>query len=174
MRRPIAMLLSLALLVAACKADSEANPEPTTSEPETTTTAPSQPAASPAPSTTDADVPPATVVFVGGTVLTMDDNAPMAEAVAVDGNRIVAVGSETSVQPYVGPETEVIDLEGKTLMPGLVDAHSHFFANGVNEGVGAGIQETEILVLGHFKLVRAFNEADDMNKPFRLFHDHNG
>ena len=147
MWRPIALTLSLALLVAACSADSDVNPSPTSSEVETTR-AESSPASPQVTSTTKSDVPPATVVVVGGNVLTMDDNVPVAEAVAIDGGIIVAVGSETAVQTHIGPETEVIDLEGRTLMPGLVDAHSHFFANGADSGIGAAIQDTEILPRG--------------------------
>ena len=73
---------------------------------------------------------PADLVFRGGTVLTMDAAAPRAEAVAVRGDRIAAVGSDASMEPLVGPETRIVDLGGQTLIPGFVDAHSHLFLDG--------------------------------------------
>lgn len=149
MQRLVGLLLSLALLVVACTSGPEESPTTTTVGVETTAPAqPSVPGSSTAPGTTTSEVAPATVVFVGGNVLTMDGTTPLAEAIAIDGDRIVAVGTEASVQLHVGPETEVVDLGGMTVMPGLVDAHSHFFANGSNTGVGSGIQDTEILPRG--------------------------
>jgi predicted amidohydrolase YtcJ len=68
---------------------------------------------------------PADVLFVGGHVLTMDDRAPVAEAVAVTGDRILAVGSAEAVRAHAGPRTQVVDLLGRTLLPGFIDPHVH-------------------------------------------------
>ncbi len=65
------------------------------------------------------------VIFVGGTVRTVDDQLPVAEALAVAGDRIVAVGSAAEVTALRGPTTEVVDLDGGCLLPGFVEAHSH-------------------------------------------------
>lgn len=74
--------------------------------------------------------PPKRQVLVNGHVLTMDATNTVAQAVAVEGDRIVKVGSMADVQPYMDG-AQVIDLQGKTLMPGIVDAHSHFPGSGL-------------------------------------------
>jgi hypothetical protein len=66
-----------------------------------------------------------------GTILTMDDAAPRAEAVAVRGGKIVAVGTRDSVLRLRGRKTEVIDLGGRTLLPGFVDSHGHVMGGGL-------------------------------------------
>ena len=72
----------------------------------------------------------ADMVLVGGDVRTMDPAHPHASAVAVAHGTIVAVGSDAEVQTWVGPKTEVIHLRGRTLTPGLVDAHCHLYELG--------------------------------------------
>lgn len=67
----------------------------------------------------------ADMIFTGGPILTMNDDMPMAEALAVTGGRISAVGSYAEVRALAGTETKVIDLAGKCLMPGLIEPHSH-------------------------------------------------
>jgi len=66
-------------------------------------------------------------IFKGGDILTMNDAQPTAQAVAVKDGKIIAVGRSKDVLKYKGPTTEIVDLAGHTLMPGLIDAHSHFF-----------------------------------------------
>lgn len=66
---------------------------------------------------------PADLVLYG-TVLTVDDAQPTAEALAVSGGRIVAVGSRAEVSGWVGPETDVREVDG-CVMPGFVEAHGH-------------------------------------------------
>jgi hypothetical protein len=58
----------------------------------------------------------------------MDGARPRAEAVAVEGERILAVGSEGDVRPHVAPRTEVIDCGGRAVLPGFIDAHCHLLA----------------------------------------------
>ena len=69
---------------------------------------------------------PADVVLTGGNIVTMADGAPAAQAIAVRGDRIAAVGSDAEIEALVGPETQVIRLDGKTVVPGMIDAHVHF------------------------------------------------
>ncbi|MEO0650824.1 MAG: amidohydrolase family protein, partial [Planctomycetota bacterium] len=73
----------------------------------------------------------ADLILHNGTVLTMDDAAPRARAVAVRDGRILAVGDDESVLAKRGPETEVMDLEGRALLPGFVDAHGHVTGGGL-------------------------------------------
>jgi len=72
----------------------------------------------------------ADLVLRNGTLVTVDDREPEAEALAVVGDRIVAVGSNAEVDAYVGPETEVIDLDGKLAVPGFIEGHGHFMSLG--------------------------------------------
>lgn len=72
----------------------------------------------------------ATLVLVGGEVYTNDPARPRAEAVAVRGNRIVAVGDDAAVRALIGPETRVIELHGRTVTAGLVDGHCHLYGLG--------------------------------------------
>jgi predicted amidohydrolase YtcJ len=68
---------------------------------------------------------------VGGKVLTMNDAAMRAEAVAEKAGKIIAVGSSDDVLALRGPETEVTDLAGRTMVPGFVDPHGHIVLGGL-------------------------------------------
>ena len=72
----------------------------------------------------------AQTIYKNGTVLTMDAGNLVAEAVAVQDGKILAVGSSREIERMTGPDTTVIDLAGKTMIPGIYDAHSHFSASG--------------------------------------------
>ncbi|ORA32090.1 amidohydrolase [Mycobacterium aquaticum] len=81
---------------------------------------------------------PATIVFSGGPILTMNSARSRVGAVAVTGNRITAVGPEAHA--LIGPDTEVVDLAGRLLIPGFQDAHVH--------PVGAGVERMTCDLLG--------------------------
>ena len=81
--------------------------------------------------------PDADVVFHGGTVLTMDPSRPRAQAIAISGDHIDAVGSDAEIMAMAGTATTLVDLRGATLIPGFVDAHSHYFG-------GADAADTDI------------------------------
>jgi predicted amidohydrolase YtcJ len=68
----------------------------------------------------------ADLILTGGVVWTGDDDAPRAEAVAVRGNRILAVGSASEVARHRGSGTRVVELEGRFVAPGFIDNHTHF------------------------------------------------
>ena len=67
----------------------------------------------------------ADIIFSGGAIITVDDSNPLAEALAICDGKIMAVGARDEVLRHKGPETQMIDLKGKTLMPGLIEPHSH-------------------------------------------------
>jgi len=69
-------------------------------------------------------------IWSGGTVLTMTDAAMRAEAVAEKDGRILGVGTEQEVMKLRGSDTQVIDLAGRTMLPGFIDAHGHMFMGG--------------------------------------------
>jgi predicted amidohydrolase YtcJ len=70
-------------------------------------------------------------IWTGGPILTMNDAAMRAEAVAVKDGKILAVGSKNDVLKTKGDKTEVIDLGGRALLPGFVDAHGHVMMGGL-------------------------------------------
>jgi len=69
---------------------------------------------------------PPDLVLVNGKVVTVDDRFTIAQAVAIKGTRIVAVGSTAAIRKLAGPGTKVIDAQGRTVIPGLIDNHAHF------------------------------------------------
>jgi predicted amidohydrolase YtcJ len=70
-------------------------------------------------------------IYLNGNVITVDDKTPSAEAIATKEGLIIAVGSGKYISSFKGPLTSVVDLNNKTIVPGFIDAHSHFV------GVGA-------------------------------------
>lgn len=74
--------------------------------------------------------PPKHRVFINGQVLTMDEQSTVTEAVSVRQNRIEAAGSNAEINALIDDDTVVVDLAGRTLMPGFIDAHGHFPGSG--------------------------------------------
>jgi predicted amidohydrolase YtcJ len=80
----------------------------------------------PATKTTDT----ATVVLVGGDIVTNDPAQPRVRALALRGNRVLAAGTDEQIRALAGPETRVIELAGRSVTPGLVDGHCHLYGLG--------------------------------------------
>ena len=78
------------------------------------------------------------MVFTNANVITISDAAHRAEAVAITDDVITAVGDRAAVDALIGDKTRVIHLDNATVIPGLVDAHSHFFGDGVGLRPGPG------------------------------------
>ncbi len=74
---------------------------------------------------------PATLVLTNGRVVTLETAPAEAEAIAVQGDRIAAVGTSAEIKRYVGPATEVIDLKGQLAIPGFIESHGHFTGVGL-------------------------------------------
>lgn len=74
--------------------------------------------------------PAADLVLTNGNVVTVDDQRPVAEAIAITGGLIAAVGSAAEIAPYIDDSTEVIDLKGQTAIPGLIEGHGHYTSFG--------------------------------------------
>ena len=64
-------------------------------------------------------------ILTNGKIITVDDRFSIAQAVAIRGDRIVAVGTNQDITRLAGPNTRRIDLGGKAVIPGLIDAHAH-------------------------------------------------
>lgn len=76
---------------------------------------------------------PGDMVILGGTIYTMDEAKPTVDAVVVKGEKIEFAGSEKEAREWIGEETKVIDLKGKTMTPGFIEGHGHFFGVGYYE-----------------------------------------
>ncbi len=74
---------------------------------------------------------PADAIYSGGPILTMDDANPRVDAVAVKGGRIVAAGPSADVMAFKGPATTMVDLGGRTMLPGFIDPHGHMMMGGM-------------------------------------------
>jgi predicted amidohydrolase YtcJ len=72
-----------------------------------------------------AAAPPADLVVLHGNIRTQDSNRNVAQALAIHGNTIVAVGTDQLVSVLIGPKTHTVDLAGRTVLPGIIDAHTH-------------------------------------------------
>ena len=73
------------------------------------------------------DIPAAaTLVLTNGKIITVNPRNEIAQAVAISGERIIAVGGNAEIAPLVGKETRVVDLKGRAAMPGLVDGRAQF------------------------------------------------
>ena len=78
----------------------------------------------------DAQQPAPDIVLANGKIITVDAQFSIAQAVAIRGDRIVAVGSNQDVGRLAGPNTRRIDLRGRSVVPGLIDNHAHFQEEG--------------------------------------------
>ncbi|MEO7103211.1 MAG: amidohydrolase [Gemmatimonadaceae bacterium] len=76
------------------------------------------------------NIAPADLVLHNGKVVTMDSTVPSGQAIAISGDSILAVGSDSAIKPYIGADTRVIDLEGHLAIPGFNESHGHFTALG--------------------------------------------
>jgi predicted amidohydrolase YtcJ len=99
----------------------------------------------------------ADLAFTGGVVYTVDATRSWARAVAVKGERIVAVGTDDEVRDLIGAGTEVIDLRGRMLLPGFQDAHVHPVAAGVDM-VQCDLHDAGSL-LEYERIVRTYADA---------------
>jgi len=84
-------------------------------------------------------VDPADMVIHNGRVVTVDDNVAEAEGIVINGDRIELVGSNAEVEAYIGPDTEVIDLQGSLAIPGFIEGHGHFM------GIGSNVMNLDLL-----------------------------
>ncbi len=80
----------------------------------------------------------ADTIYRGGPIVTVNDDQPLAEALAVKDGRILAVGAERDLSVHIGRSTQLVDLEGKTLAPGFIDGHAHVNGFGL-QAVGANL-----------------------------------
>ncbi len=75
---------------------------------------------------------PADIVLRGGNIVTVDNDWSIAHAAAIGGGKFLGVGSDAQMAPFIGPNTQVIELAGKTVVPGLIDTHLHQLFHALN------------------------------------------
>ncbi|HXH24886.1 MAG TPA: amidohydrolase family protein, partial [Vicinamibacterales bacterium] len=99
-----------------------------------------------------AQQPPADLILTNGKIVTVDERFTIAQALAIRGDRIVAVGSNDRIAPLAGPSTRRIDLRGRTVIPGLIDNHLHLLRAGTTwrwevrwDGIGSRREAIERL-----------------------------
>ena len=96
---------------------------------------------------------PADLVLLDGKVVTVDDNVPDGEAIAMKGDTILAVGSNREIRAFVGSETEVIDLDGMLAIPGIIESHAHF------TGIGNSRMQLDLMDVANWEEVVSMVEA---------------
>lgn len=101
---------------------------------------------------TGADTPPPATespdkIYLNGNIITVDDAFSYAQAVAIEGDRFVAVGTSDEIRALAGPDTEVVDLKGLTVIPGLTDNHLHSAGGGPGVDLSRARSLEEVLNL---------------------------
>ncbi len=110
---------------------------------------------------------PATLVLYNGVVMPLaaqDEAYEAYEAIAVAGDRILALGTNEQVTALAGPETEVVDLAGRTVLPGFIDAHAHLLRDCARAGLTAAEAQTLALSYGVTSVAEMLVEPGDVER----------
>jgi len=103
---------------------------------------------------------PADIIFINGNVATMEDSPVYAQAVAIKSDKILAVGSTKEIETYAGDSTEVIDLNGKFVMPGFIESHAHLI------GIGESLINIDLCPAKNWdEVIALVVKAAESNKP---------
>lgn len=98
-------------------------------------------------------------IYLNGTIFTSDSNNTVAHAIAFEGGKVLAVGSNAEMQALRNATTEIIDLQGKMLMPGVVDSHLHPFWGGLQLS-GCNLDYASLSVADTLKFVQDYIDQD--------------
>jgi len=104
----------------------------------------------------------ADTIYINGSIITIDDQNPTSETVATRNGLIHSLGSNKDIQKLKGAKTKVVDLKSKTMVPGFIDAHSHFAGVGTQAIVANLLPAPDGLV----------NNIKDLQKELRNFLKH--
>ena len=107
-----------------------------------------------------AQAPAADLVLTNGRIVTVEDAQPEAQAIAISKDRIQALGTAAEIKPMIGPNTQVIDLQGQLAIPGFIESHAHFAGIG-----GAQMQLNLMNVDSWDKVVAMVAEAVSRARP---------
>ncbi len=108
--------------------------------------------------------PPPGVIYHHGVVLTMDDGLPHAEAIAIRNGRIVAVGDNEAVLALRQGSTRVVDLRGRTVLPGFIDSHAHWIGDGNMIGYNADLAIEAAISRGWTSINEQFVNYDRLDE----------
>ncbi|MCS6804166.1 MAG: amidohydrolase [Acidobacteriota bacterium] len=127
--------------------------------------------------------PSADVVLHNAKIITMNRAQPQAQAIAIVGDRIVAIGSNRQIKRWIGPATRIIDVQGKLVIPGLIESHGHMLGIGQAKlaldlvGTTSEAQIAEMVAAraaqtppGEWVLGRGWDQNDWPQKQFPTFH----
>ena len=145
------------------------------------------PATAPTSTNTPRPIPaePADVIFHNGTIITIEESMPLAEAIALRNGLIQAVGTSEDILALQGPDAVVIDLKGSTMMPGFIEGHTHFILSSLQDGkpleetmntlLGFGLTSvSEMNVdLGFIEAMLAAEQNDQLRVRVNLFPNYN-
>lgn len=92
-------------------------------------------------------------VWLGGHIYTEDDQAPLATALACEGQKLIYVGDDETAQKLIGPNTLVTDLKGHTVVPGFIEGHAHL------QSYGESLLRLRIRDLSRQEILKAVGEA---------------
>lgn len=104
------------------------------------------------------------IILFNANILTMDETQPTAQAVAIDGNLILAVGSNAEILALQTAGTQLLDLQGRTIVPGLIEAHSHYLLEGFRNGGLDGLARAsqEIAADGYTTVHELFGDTEGL------------
>ncbi|HEX6322464.1 MAG TPA: amidohydrolase [Vicinamibacterales bacterium] len=107
-----------------------------------------------------AQQPPADLILVNGRIVTVDESRPEAQAIAMRGDTIAALGTTEEMRRLAGPNTKVIDLQGQLAIPGFIEGHGHF------TGLGEGLMNLNLMPMKSWQeIVDAVAKAAAAAKP---------
>lgn len=102
----------------------------------------------------------ADLVLTNGKIVTVEEDQPEVEALAVRGDIIIALGSTARIKQYIGDATQVIDIEGRLAIPGIIDSHAHF------SGIGEARLSLDLMKVNSWEnIVAMVAEAAQKAKP---------
>jgi predicted amidohydrolase YtcJ len=109
------------------------------------------------------------IIIHNGEILTMEQSPAQVEALYIQGEHIIAVGDESDILAMAGPNTQFIDLEGRTLLPGFIDAHSHHIGDRdyVNQSTPEEVIES-VLSSGWTSISELFVNQDRLDELISL------
>lgn len=112
----------------------------------------------------------ADLILYNGKIVTVNREFDIESAIAIRGKNILAVGKDDTIRALAGPDTRIIDLKGKTVIPGLIDGHYHFMNKAVSFNLGVGVALVESIE----EMVKRIKKKVDQTPPGELVYTTSG
>ena len=110
----------------------------------------------------------AQTLYYNGTILTMEDRCPQVEAVLTEDGRILETGTWEKVKERAGDKARRLDLQGRVMMPGFIDSHSHFTAcasHTMEVDLGGAGSFEDMIICGNTLKIRRFQRENGSLRP---------